>query len=209
MRAAVFSLAGLLLALPADAKELRAAGYSFSDELGGFRLIAVAGAGSRADPFVIREALFGIGPVTLTIRRPGMPPGSQIGRWNAVHIRKVVENRSGRVWAGFDMELQERRDVPSIYGDGLSFDQGRLLPVEIGSDVFARHDRRFEPYDRLRFSEGYVDPAGQARFSLHITDPTPTAVFYLVQQPQILFASKAGGPRLAAASLPLPPPPAP
>jgi len=198
MRALFFLAALGLLAVPAAAKELRAAGYAFSDELGGFRLSGLAGSGTAADPFVLHEVIDGTGPVTLTIRRLGGSEGYSPRGWMALHLEKVVENRSQRIWAGFDMELQERLDVASVYGDGLSFDQGRLVREEVFSDVFRGFDRRFEPYDRLRFFEGAVDPGRNVRFALHITDPTPTAIFYLVQDPQILFASRERAPRLAA-----------
>ncbi|WP_224404564.1 hypothetical protein [Afifella sp. IM 167] len=205
MRALCLLAALGLLAAPAGARELRAAGYAFSDELGGFRLVGLAGSGTTADPFILHEEIDGVGPVTLVVRRIGMEQRYSPRGWMALHLRKVVENLSGRIWAGFDMELQERLNVPSIYGDGLSFDQGRLVPEEVSSDAFSESDRRFEPYDRLRFFGGSVDPGRNVRFAFHITDPTPTGIFYLVQDPQTLFAARPGGTRLAAA----PPPSAP
>ncbi len=48
--------------------------------------------------------------------------------------------------------------------------------------------RQFEPYDRVRFHSGHVDPEKTARIRVHITDPTPENIFYLLQDPQILFA---------------------
>ena len=176
------------------AAPLSTGGFTFSDELGGFRLVSVSGIGSADDPIIVEEELTGIGPVVLVIRRNvvGDPdnPWARNGVWTAIYLTKVVRNRSRRIWAGFELELQEELHKPSIYGDGLSFDQGRAVPVEIGSDAFARNHRLFEPYDRIRFEDGSVDPDGTVRFEVHITDPTPVREFYLVQDPQILFAAR-------------------
>ena len=42
--------------------------YSFSDELGGFRITGASGIGTKEDPLVITEELNSATPVTLTIR---------------------------------------------------------------------------------------------------------------------------------------------
>ena len=42
--------------------------YSFSDELGGFRITGASGIGTKDDPLVITEELNSATPVTLTIR---------------------------------------------------------------------------------------------------------------------------------------------
>jgi len=179
------------------AAPLSTGGFTFSDELGGFRLLSVSGIGSAADPIVVEEELTGTGPVVLVIRRNVVrkptDPWARNGIWTAIYLTKVVRNRSRRIWAGFELELQEELHQPSVYGDGLSFDQGRAVPVEIGSDAFARNHRLFEPYDRIRFEDGSVDPDATLRLDVHITDPTPVREFYLVQDPQILYAD-IGGP---------------
>jgi hypothetical protein len=171
---------------------LSTGGFTFSDELGGFRLLSVSGIGSADDPIIVEEEFTGTGPVVLVIRRDVVrnltDPWARNGVWTAIYLTKVVRNRSRRIWAGFELELQEELHQPSIYGDGLSFDQGRAVPVEISSDAFARNHRLFEPYDRIRFEGGSVDPDATLRLDVHITDPTPVREFYLVQDPQILFA---------------------
>lgn len=176
--------------LPAE--PLSTGGFTFSDELGGFRLVSVSGIGSAEDPIIVEEELTGTGPVVLVIRRDvagnSADPWARNGVWTAIYLTKVVRNRSRRIWAGFELELQEELNQPSVYGDGLSFDQGRAVPVEIGSDAFARNYRLFEPYDRIRFENGSVDPGATVRLEVHITDPTPVREFYLVQDPQILYA---------------------
>ena len=185
----------------ARAEPLSTGGFTFSDELGGFRLVSVSGIGSATDPIVVEEDLTGTGPAILVIRRNVVrnptDPWARNGIWTAIYLTKIVRNRSRRIWSGFDLELQEELHQPSIYGDGLSFDQGRAVPVEIASDAFARNHRLFEPYDRIRFEDGSVDPDGSVRLEVHITDPTPVREFYLVQDPQILFAG-IGGPLMVA-----------
>ena len=188
-----------ILAMAPDrllAAPLSTGGFTFSDELGGFRLVSVSGIGSADDPIVVEEELTGTAPVVLVIRRNVVrnpeDPWARNGVWTAIYLTKVIRNRSRRIWAGFELELQEELHQPSIYGDGLSFDQGRAVPVEISSDAFARNHRLFEPYDRIRFEDGSVDPDATLRLDVHITDPTPVREFYLVQDPQILFAGMDG-----------------
>ncbi len=55
----------------------------------------------------------------------------------------------------------------------------------VTSSAFARFDRSFEPHDRLRFEDGFIDPGKQGRFEFLISDFTPVPLFYLVQDPRI------------------------
>lgn len=179
------------------AETLEAGGYAFSDELGGFRLLSASGAGTRGDPIVLVEEIDDIVPAVLVIRRLPVPARRPSGTLGALSLVKVVANRSGQIWVGFDLELQEEKDEPSVYGDGLSFDQIGRRPDDLSSDRFARHRSRFEPYDRIGFEDGHVDPGDTVRFSLTITDPTPKTEFYLVQDPRFLYSGPVGGPMLA------------
>ncbi len=178
----------------AAAGSFSAGGLTFSDELGGFRLLSASGKGTRASPIVIEEVLLSASPVTLVVRvdwlsdprRRPVVHDVQI----AIHLIKIVRNGSGRVWNGFEMELQETFARPSEYGDGLSFGQASARPVDASSDSYARARTLLEPHDRIRFDRGSVDPRQQAVFRLHITDPTPVRIFYLLQDPQVLYAQK-------------------
>ena len=199
--AAGLALAAMLVPVAPRAEVLTAGGFSFSDELGGFRLVSVSGRGTREDPIVVVEEIEDIGPAILVVRRlrrPALRQESTPGATQALFLVKIVTNRSGNVWAGFDLELQEEKDVPSIYGDGLSFDQIGRRPADLRSDRFSQKRSRFEPYDRLSFEGGHVDPQGEARFSLTITDPTPTPESYLVQDPRLIYAGAPGGPIVTA-----------
>lgn len=183
----------LALALsPATAKaeqKLWLAGpYSFSDELGGFRITTVSGRGTRADPIVVQEELNSATPVTLTIRttrpiRPFDPSGDFVN--GILYMRIEALNNSGQAWIEFEFELQEILGRPSVFGDGLSFDQRSKDSKNIASSTFSKFSRDFEPYDRLRFTDGKVDPLESSAFEFLITDYTPRWTFYLVQDPSI------------------------
>lgn len=189
---ALFAMAGIIVLSPAEAADdvgrWYAGAYSFSDELGGFRILGVSGTGARHDPFVIVEEFHSSSPVTMVIRtavpiRPFDPRG--IFASGHLHMRVEAINGSGQAWVEFEFELQEVRNRPSVFGDGLSFDQRRDKSETIGSDSFASFSRDFEPYDRLLYRDGHVDPRASAGFSFFITDFTPRSEFYLVQDPRI------------------------
>lgn len=185
--------ASSLAASDAGAAEFSAGAFSFSDELGGFRLISARGVGTPADPVVIVEEIDEAAPVTLVIRRRPRRALASYDSYASLTLIKIVVNRSLRVWAGFEVELQEILRKPSVYGDGLSFKQFGSRPPDASSNAFADNDRQFEPYDRIRFENGFVDPEATARFKLTITDPTPVPEFYLVQDPQLLSAQLSNG----------------
>ena len=186
---------GLAVSAPsAPAEEFSAGGLRFSDELGGFRLISVTGSGSTSDPIVVVEEITQVGPAVLTISgqqmiASGDGPARKASFVNLAVI-KVVINGTHRVWTGFDLELQEVLKQPSPYEDGLSFDQlGSFSDEPFTSDSFTLTRRMPEPYDRVRFYDGSVDPGAAVRFNLFITDPTPASVFYLLQEPHLIIAA--------------------
>ena len=162
--------------------------YSFSDEQGGFRITGVSGTGTKADPVVVTEELDSATPVTLTMRtiRP-IKPFAEGGEYanGILYMRINALNNSGKAWVEFEFELQEILGQPSVFGDGLSLDQRNQTPDNIVSSNYARFDRNFEPYDRLLFQDGNVDPLKTVDFEFLITDYTPRWTFYLVQDPRI------------------------
>ncbi len=197
-------LAVCLIALPLAAgpmaAELSAGAFTFSDELGGFRLLSATGSGTHSDPIVVVEEFDEAAPVTLVIRRRVTNGAVRQPVYEPLTLEKVVVNRSERVWAGFEIELQEIRKKPSTYGDGLSFNQFGAVPADASSDAFANNERQFEPHDRILFQNGHVDPDATARFTVTITDPTPRAEFYLVQDPKLLSAGLPAARRFASAA---------
>jgi hypothetical protein len=189
-RALVLALLPLAsVAAHAEPQRVWVAGaYSFSDELGGFRITSASGIGTKEDPLVITEELNSATPVTLTIRttKPIQPFGTAGQFANGLmYMRVDVLNNSGQAWVEFQFELQEILHRPSVFGDGLSFDQRNKTPDNIWSSSFADFDRDFEPYDRLLFKSGKIDPLKTAKFDYLITDYTPRWTFYLVQDPRI------------------------
>ena len=171
-----------------DAKPWVAGAYSFSDERGGFRITGISGQGTQTDPVVIVQELESSSPVTLVIRAAKrLSAYGESGDTANGNLRLRLEtlNNSGQSWVEFEFELQEILDQASTFGDGLSFDQRRQDGQNILSDSFASFDRNFEPYDRLRFVDGRIDPRKSGVFEFMITDFTPRSTFYLVQDPRI------------------------
>ena len=180
--------AGASSAQAAEGRKWLAGGYSFSDELGGFIITRVSGSGTKDDPVVIEEELQSGNPVTLVIRAESMLGPFSLGGDAGIgftHFRFVARNNSNLAWIEYEFELQEIKDMPSLFGDGLSFDQRRMDGEDIHSDSFERFSRDFEPYDRLRFTNGKVDPLDYASFEFMITDFTPRWTYYIVQDPHV------------------------
>lgn len=192
VRSAV-AVASLLAALPVparagDAHAAEPPPYVFSDELGGFSVTVLGGIGSRDSPVRIKQILRTASPVTLVVRaaRPVNPLGAPADfATGTIHVVLDVTNDSGIPWVGLELELQERLEQPSIFGDGLSFDQRRIARDGAHSNAFANARREFEPYDRLLFEDGSLDPKNHAEFRFLITDLTPTRVFYVKLDPRI------------------------
>ncbi|MGE0283635.1 MAG: hypothetical protein AB7P20_23880 [Rhizobiaceae bacterium] len=174
---------------PADGPKVWKAGnYSFSDEMGGFTIRAISGRGTRDDPVIIEEELYSASPVTMVVRAGDMDWYSAANgdlSTSALYLKLVVVNASGQSWIEFEFELQEILHHASVFGDGLSFDQRQENSDRITSTAFGQFSRDFEPYDRLRFIEGKVDPRETANFEFALTDFTPRWEFFLVQDPRI------------------------
>ncbi|MBX3597077.1 MAG: hypothetical protein KF874_05830 [Rhizobiaceae bacterium] len=186
--ATILALVSVSLAHADDMQGLRAGNYTFSDELGGFKILGVTGLGTRANPIVVRQELTSSSPVTMVIRSAAPPlQDSDVGDLGtgALHLRISIVNASGQAWVEFEFELQEILHHASIFSDGLSFDQRRENLDSVHSTLFAKYSRDFEPFDRMRFVEGKVDPEQQVEFEFPLTDFTPRWTFYLVQDPRI------------------------
>ena len=187
----VLAIAIISLASRADPGEHRlwyAGAYSFSDELGGFVIRGVSGIGTREDPIVVDQEMLSASPVTLVVRvatRIGTTGQVGVFATGMIHFRLRSLNNSGIAWTEYELELQEQLGIPSVHGDGLSFDQRRAEDDNRGSDSFRIHDTDFEPNDRLVFSEGHVDPLETGDFRFFVTDFTPKLEFYICQDPRI------------------------
>ncbi|MEO3387818.1 hypothetical protein [Mesorhizobium sp. CAU 1741] len=187
----MIALAGQASQAADDLGRWHAGPYSYSDEMGGFAIVAISGTGSAQDPVVLTQEFFSASPVTVVIRaeRPIRPQHMEGDFANGIiYIRTEAINNSGLPWLEFEFELQEVRGEPSIFGDGLSFDQRRTDSVNISSDRFEEFSRDYEPFDRLLYRNGTVDPGETARFDFLITDFTPRWQFFLVQDPTVPFS---------------------
>ena len=185
-----------------------AGGLSFSDGPGGARLLAASGAGTRDDPIVLVEEIIGPGPAVLEIRngRTGHLEVSPATGFLTLRVVKIIINRGPWRWAGFDLELMSAPGQPSVYSDGLSFDQPQTLQRSARADPFLQTVQEDEPFDRIRFDGGQVGPAEHLRLDFDIVDVNGTPVFYLAQRPIILLAwdlPQSSGSELAAAMDPL------
>lgn len=163
-----------------------AGGHTFSDELGGFSIRAISGLGTRQDPIVLTEEFHSATPAVLVIRseEPSHKnPSEDAGI--LFYLRVEAINGSGHPWVEFAFELEEQLNVPSDYGDGLSFYQPGDKKGTIEAKGYAVYSDDFEPYDRLIFREGKVDPGENASFNFPVADFTPKRTFYLVQDPRI------------------------
>ncbi len=178
------------------------AGLSFSDELGGARLLAASGSGTARDPIVLVEEITGPGPAILVVRngRTGHLNVSPAIGFLTLSVVNVIVNRGPWRWAGFDLELRTTPDQPSVYTDGLSFDQPQTFQRIATANRFEQTRQEDEPFDRIRFDGGGVDPRDDLKLAFDILDANGRAVFYLVQRPIVLLARNdlPPGPRLAA-----------
>jgi hypothetical protein len=190
IRGAIGLLSIGLLGGSACAETWTAGGLSFSAEPGGARLLAASGTGARDDPIVLIEEIAGPGPAILEVRndRTGHLEVSPAIGFLTLSVVKIVVNRGPWRWAGFDLELMTGPDQPSVYSDGLSFDQPRTLRRLAKADRFQQVVQEDEPFDRIRFDRGQVDPAEYLRLDFDLVDVNGTAVFYLVQRPIVLLA---------------------
>lgn len=161
-------------------------GLEFSDEMGGFRVLAVTGTGTVADPItVVEEVTEPQRNIVLTIRGFGRDFGNRVGTQHlaAFAMRKIVRNASDRVWRNYQMELREVPTRRSPYSDGLSFGQNSTLGETYPSSTFPRVQRLDEPEDSLGFSDSEVMPGQEAEFNFIVSDMSPVWQFYVVQIP--------------------------
>lgn len=181
---AVVAAAGLS-AGTASAEPINIGGLSFSDELGGFRILDVTGSGSLDDPFVVVEEVTDGSAAILVIRGLSSGYGNRIGSHHVsgFALTKVVINRTATAWSRYEVELREVLENQSPYGDGLSFGQGGTVGRPFLATGFAGNQEIDEPYDSVVFGGGMVRPGEAATLTLVVTDTTPASPIYVVQAP--------------------------
>jgi hypothetical protein len=203
MRVVLSGLLWLCMAGSATAETWTVAGLSFSDELGGVRLLAASGRGTRDDPVVLVEEITGSGPAVLVVtnHRNGGELISPARGFLSLSVVKIVINRGPWRWSGFDLELRADQDQASVYTDGLSFDQPQTFARVARADRFQQTRQEDEPFDLIRFDGGSVDPSDQLRLDFDILDANGRPTFYLVQRPVVLLAWQDLLPRPQLAAL--------
>jgi hypothetical protein len=185
----------LLLPSGSEAEPLRVNGITFSDELGGFEITGVSGAGTQADPFVVRENITSVSTdVVLVIKDIDPSIGNLVGTHHAFAfvLNKVVTNKTPRAWTRFALELREMVETYSPYGDGLSFGQASTAGRPYFSPQFLSSNETEEPYDQLEFTGGRIEPGATVSMTFVISDASPEAIFYLLQQPGQVIAAIPG-----------------
>lgn len=173
-----------------------AGGLSFSDELGGFRLLSASGRGTASDPIILVEEVTNLNPAVLTVRK--VQRGGTQSTATRILMRsliKIVINKSAWRWTGFDLELRNDHGRASVYTDGLSFDQVRAIPTPLRSDLFSAIRTEDEPYDRVRYDQGRVDPGATVQLAFNLIDLNPRSLFYLAQEPIVLLTDRIKEPR--------------
>lgn len=169
----------------AAAASFSVGGLSFSDELGGFTLLDVSGAGTLDDPFVVVEEVTDQSAAILVIRGLSTAYGNRIGSHHVagLALTKIVINRTATAWSRYELELREVVEAHSPYGDGLSFGQGGQAGRPFLATGFTGNQEIDEPYDSVVFGGGLIRPGEAATLSVVVTDTTPTSPIYVVQQP--------------------------
>jgi len=174
---------------PAQAAGGSVGGLSFSDELGGFRIVSVSGSGTMDDPFVVVEEVTAPEQVVLVIRgvpdpQAGRRANNRIGSEHPIGyaLRKVVINRTDSVWTGYDLELQLPLGQASTQHDGLSFGEGSAHQRFAHADLFQIATVTSRPLDGIVFSIGDVPPGRHITLDFVITDIEERPAIYLSQR---------------------------
>lgn len=165
-------------------------GITFSDELGGFQILALSGSGTLDDPFVLVEEVTGDGGAVLVVRGLNGGYGNRVATRHATGfaLHKIVTNGTGQDWLRYEIELREHLAASSPYEDGLSFGQASAHPPE-RSNMFASVASVDEPYDALSFIDGIVAPGESVTFTMIVTDETPPPTFLIAQHAVQVVAS--------------------
>lgn len=197
------ALAVWLIAGAAEAETFHVGGLTFSDALGGFRILDVSGSGTLDDPFVVVEEVTDGNAAILTVSGLSGGYGNRIGshHLSGFALTKVVINRTATAWSRYEVELREVLENQSPYGDGLSFGQGGTVGRPFLATGFAGNQEIDEPYDSVVFGRGLVRPGEAATLTLVITDTTPASPFYVVQAPMQEVASHGARAQLASTQL--------
>lgn len=189
--AAVTSLlsAGLLAMFSSQAQAAclsagcRQNGLVFREASSNFKITDVTGAGTREQPFVVYQDVWGL---DISLEISGLPGAAQHSVFNrpGLTISVVSRNLTNAFWRFYDHELQETIGVSSSENDGLSFAQGVGPARPYTSDRYTQADEITDIRDFINFYQGAgVNPDESVRFNYIITDTIPNQSFYIRQRP--------------------------
>jgi hypothetical protein len=182
-------LAGLCATLvwfsPVMAGEITVKGLTFSDELGGLRLLAAWGSGSLEDPVTVVEEIVDLSGAVLLVRGVGPSTGNPIPTNHPAGfaLRKIVTNGTHQAWTFFDVELQKILGTPSDIYDGLSFGQDAQAGRPFTSNRFAQSVSQDEPRDSITFFDGVVEPGETVSLTFIVTATGYVPELLILQRP--------------------------
>lgn len=186
-----FALICLATASPAAGESITVKGLTFTDELGGFRLLAAWGSGSLEDPITVVEEITSTKGAVLMIRGVGPNTGNAIPTNHPAGfaLRKIVTNATNQTWTFFDIELQKLLGTPSDIYDGLSFGQDAQAGRPFTSNRFAQSVSQDEPRDHVTFFDGVVEPGETVSMDFIVTATGHVTELMLLQKPNRPVAS--------------------
>ena len=176
---------------PAVAESITVKGLTFSDEIGGLRLLAAWGSGSIEDPITVVEEITSTTGAVLLIRGVGPHTGNAIPTNHPAGfaLRKIVTNATNQTWTFFDIELQKLLGTPSDLFDGLSFGQDAQAGRPFTSNRFGQSVSQDEPRDHVTFFDGVVAPGETVSMDFVITATGHVPELMLLQKPNRPIAS--------------------
>lgn len=179
------ALACLIATGPARAETITVKGITFSDELGGFRLLAAWGSGSLEDPLTVVEEITSTDGAVLLIRGVGPHTGNPIPTFHPAGfaLRKIVTNATHQTWTFYDIEMQKVLGTPSDIYDGMSFGQDAQAGRPFTSNKFAQSVSQDEPRDFITYFNGVVEPGETVSLTFIVTATGFVPELLLLQRP--------------------------
>jgi hypothetical protein len=196
IRLLILALLGVAFAPRADADPITIKGLTFSDEMGGLRLLAAWGSGSLEDPLTVVEEIIDTAGAVLLVRGLGPHTGNPIPTNHPAGfaLRKIVTNRTQQTWTFFDIELQKVMGTPSDIFDGVSFGQDTQAGRPFTSNRFAQSVSQDEPRDSISFFDGVVEPGETVSLNFIVTATGFVPELIILQRPNRPIASLASPP---------------
>lgn len=158
-------------------------GLVFREASSSFTITDVVGQGTRENPFVVYQDVWGLDISLAITGLKGAPHHSMFNR-SGFAISIVSRNLTNAFWRFYDHELQEIAGLSSSENDGLSFAQGIAPARPYTSNRYTQADEITDVRDFINFYRGAgVNPGESVRFNYFVTDTIPNNLFYIRQRP--------------------------